>query len=160
MKFIGNINEVITDEFIETCKKHAKIYKTYGRTPEQILEQTINGEAVEFLVIKKLSFKAVPFEISEYDAIGKSGEKIEIKHTIKNEKWWTYNPESYSHFLRNTHKIDKIILCYLNKESGDVFLKFETNANVFEKYSKQSNFNSSFYFNTLIAEKNGDCIIY
>jgi hypothetical protein len=159
LKYIGNIEEIITDEFIETCKKHAKIYKTYGRTPEQILEQTINGEAVEFLVIKKLGFKAVPFEISEYDAIDKN-EKIEIKHTIKNEKWWTYNPKSYSHFLKNSQKIDKIILCYLNKENGDVFLKFEANAKLFIEYSKQSNFNSNFYFNTEIAQRNGDCKIY
>jgi hypothetical protein len=84
MKYIGNINTVINDNFINVCIEHAKVYKNRNRSWEEKLEQTINGEAVEKIVCSYYKLDEVPFEIPEYDGISKDGKKFEIKHTIKN----------------------------------------------------------------------------
>ena len=156
---IGNINDVKTDEFIETCKEHAKVYKLRGRNFETILNQTIMGEACEILVANHFGYNLVDFSIPEYDLID-GNKKIEIKHTVKNLKWWTFKLENYEFFRKHHKNLDYIFLCYVDKNTDDVYLKFKANAKNFFNYVYNSKFNDNVYYNNEIAARNGDCIIF
>lgn len=160
MIHIGNVNAVINDEFIEMCTKHAMKFTARSRNMDTIIEHTITGEAVEVLVCEYLDLQQVDFEIMEYDAIDRNGVRYEIKHTTKNDKWWNYNPEYYSYFLKNAYKIDYIVLCYYDKISGDVFLKFKADAPTFSEYSSKSKFNNMSYYNVEVAGRQNLCIKY
>ena len=160
MIHIGNVDNVITPELIEICTERANNFKTRGRDIDRIVYNTVIGEAVELLVCRYFNLHQVDFDIMEYDAIDKNGIRYEIKHTNKNEKWWNYNNDNYSYFLANAFKIDYIVLCYHDKNDGNVYLKFKADAISFNDFSSVSKFNNNHYYNFDIANRNNCCIIY
>ena len=155
---IGNINDIITPEFLELCKFHASHYNLNGRTPEKVLDMTICGEGVELVLCNYFGWELANFETMEYDAITPEGKKIEIKHTTKNDKWWNFRKERYDFFIQNARKLDKIVLCYLSTNK-DVHLKFIADATSFTSYINMSNCNSGYYYNVMNAQRDGNCII-
>lgn len=160
MKLIGNVKSIINDEFVEKCTEYAKVFNPNGRTFEMVLDHTIGGEAVERLVCAHMGLTQTGFETMEYDAVDKSGLRYEIKHSVKDTKWWTFNPKAYKFFLENAHEIDHIIWCYYDKKTGNVYLKAQANAPSFRRYASPSKFNDSWYYNTMQAKSNGECHIY
>ena len=160
MIHIGNINDVITEELVNTCTLRAQKFKRRGRNIELIIHHTIIGEAVELLVCAYSNLKQTDFETMEYDATDNNGLKYEIKHTNKNDKWWNYSADNYSFFLENALDLDYIILCYHDNETGNVYLKFKADAETFENYSAQSNYNDKLYYNVDIAHRKNACVIY
>lgn len=160
MIHIGNVNDVITEELINTCTLRAQKFKRRGRNIELIIHHTIIGEAVELLVCAAADLIQTSFETMEYDATDNNGCKYEIKHTNKNDKWWNYTADNYSFFLENALDLDYIILCYHDTETGNVYLKFKADAPTFENYSAQSNYNTKHYYNVDIANRKNACIIY
>ena len=157
---IGNINDVITEELVNTCTLRAQKFKRRGRNIELIIHHTIIGEAVELLVCACSNLKQTDFETMEYDATDNNGLKYEIKHTNKNDKWWNYSADNYSFFLQNALDLDYIILCYHDNNTGNVYLKFKADAETFENYSAQSNYNDKLYYNVDIAHRKNACVIY
>jgi hypothetical protein len=157
MEYIGNIESVLTEQFLDRCIRHAQEYNPRGRSPDEVLNQTIHGEAVEVLVQNYLGLEEAPFEIPEYDATDYKGRKYEIKHTIKDDKWWNFKIENYNFFLQNAHKLDFIVLCYLNQDSSEVFLKWIADAETFERFISKSNYNDGWYYNVKNAIKAGRC---
>jgi hypothetical protein len=158
MKHIGNISSFFNEQFVQECTSHAKKFNPGYRTFEEVLEQTIAGEAIEVLVCNELDLIRVDFNVSEYDAISKSGKKYEIKHTVKDSDWWNF--KTYDFFLKNSHNLDYIVLCYLNKETNDAHLKWIANAKTFNKYVQSSKFNSGQYYNNKLAIKENQCITF
>lgn len=159
MIHIGNIN-VVDSTLTNICIERAKNFKTRGRDINTIIQHTIIGEAVELLVCRYFNLLQVDFDIMEYDAIDKNGVRYEIKHTSSDDKWWNYTPDNYSYFLTNAHKIDFIILCYHNNETGDIYLKFVAKAPTFHLYTSPSKFNGKHYYNVDIAARNNVCVKY
>ena len=160
MIHIGNINDVVTEDLINICTERANKFKTRNRDINTIIQHTIIGEAVELLVCACSNLVQAPFDIMEYDATDEKGRTYEIKHTNKNDKWWNYSADTYSFFLENALDLDYIILCYHDIETGNVYLKFKADAETFENYSAQSNYNSNHYYNVDIASRRDACIIY
>lgn len=160
MIYIGNINDVVTEELINTCTLRANKFKTRNRDINTIIQHTIIGEAVELLVCACSNLKQTTFETMEYDATDDKGRKYEIKHTNKNDKWWNYSADNYSFFLANADKLDYIILCYHDIDTGNVYLKFKAEAALFEGYSTKSKYNNKHYYNVDIASRKGVCVIY
>lgn len=160
MIYIGNINDVVTEELINTCTLRAQNFKRRGRKIDVIIQHTIIGEAVELLVCACSNLKQTTFETMEYDATDDKGRKYEIKHTNKNDKWWNYSADNYSFFLANADKLDYIILCYHDIDTGNVYLKFKAEAALFEGYSTKSKYNNKHYYNVDIASRKGVCVIY
>ena len=160
MIHIGNINDVVTEDLINICTLRARNFKTRKRDINTIIQHTIIGEAVELLVCACSNLIQTPFDIMEYDATDNNGLKYEIKHTSKNDKWWNYSADNYSFFLENALDLDYIILCYHDIETGNVYLKFKADAETFENYSAQSNYNKKHYYNVDIANRKNACIIY
>lgn len=164
MIMIGNIKEVITPRFKEEVLAHAQIFfekNPRGRTLKQVREQTLYGDAVELLVCRFLKLNRSAFAISHYDGTDGRGRKYEIKHTTIDSKYWNYDPGTYSHFLRNAHNLDFIVLCYVDKETNNVFIKFKADAKTFAANSNDSQYNAGqkYYKHTLAANK-GQCEIY
>ena len=160
MIYIGNVNEVINPDLIGICIERANKFKSRGRDIDTIINHTINGEAVELLVCSHLNLNQVDFEIMEYDAIDNNGIRYEIKRTSKNDKWWNYTQDNYSFFMANNHKIDYIVLCYHDEDTGNVWLKFKADAPTFHLYTSPSKFNDKYYYNVDIARRNNVCTIY
>lgn len=157
---IGNVSEKIKNpNFIEYCKKLCTNFKSNNRTEEEIFHHTLYGEAIEDLVCEKFGLAKVGFDIPEYDAI-KDNKKYEIKHTISESDWWVYNPLNYEFFIKNSNDLDYIILIYLNKQNGDIFLKYVANAKTFKKYSRKSSYNDKFIYDVRTAEANSEVKIY
>lgn len=158
---VGNISEILNDEvFIEQCKQRANIYKARGRSIEEIIKHTAQGEAIEVLMCDKFGWTHTPFNVKDHDAVTPDGEKVEIKHTVFDNKFWTFVPDKYEFFLDNAHKLDMIALCYLNADTNDVFLKFIANAKTFEEYSMKSRYNDSWFYKTDVAVHNKQCMVY
>lgn len=160
MIYIGNINDVVTEDLIDICTERANNFKTRNRDINTIIQHTIIGEAVELLVCASCNLIQTPFNVMEYDASDNNSLKYEIKHTSKNDKWWNYTADNYSFFLQNALDLDYIILCYHDNETGNVYLKFKADAETFESYSAQSNYNKKHYYNVDIANRKNACIIY
>lgn len=160
MIYIGNVNKTVTPDLIDICSERAKNFKKRGRNIDDIVYNTVIGEVVEILVCKYFNLHQVDFEIMEYDAIDKNGIRYEIKHTNKNDKWWNYKADNYSYFLANAYRIDNIVLCYHDKETGNVYLKFNASAISFNNFSSKSKYNDKHYYNVDIANRNNCCIIY
>lgn len=160
MKYIGNLKDVITKDFIQECKLHAEKYKDNQRTKQQKIKQTIQGEGVEKLVCQYFHYKEVHFSIPEYDAVDEYNKKYEIKHTIYNIRFWSFKPQQYKFFIQNANKLDYIILCYLDEETLDVYIKFKANAKSFYYYSDKSQYNNKYFYKHNIAQQNNECIIY
>ena len=160
MIYIGNINDVVTEDLIDICTQRANKFKTRNRDINTIIHHTIIGEAVELLVCASCNLIQTPFNVMEYDASDNNGLKYEIKHTSKNDKWWNYTADNYSFFLQNALDLDYIILCYHDNNTGNVYLKFKADASTFENYSAQSNYNTKHYYNVDIANRRNACIIY
>lgn len=157
---LGSLEEYINNEqFIEHCKVLASNYKTNGRTNEQVLIQTLYGEAVEKICADKLNLTQTPFHVSTYDAT-KNNLKIEIKHTAKDSKWWSFKPESYMYFIQNSKDLDFIILCYVDKTNNTgstCYLKYIAHAKTFINYVKQSHYNESYYYHVDNAISANQC---
>lgn len=160
MIHIGNVNDVVTEDLITICTERANKFKTRNRDINTIIQHTIIGEAVELLVCACSNLIQTPFDIMEYDATDNKGLKYEIKHTSKNDKWWNYSADNYSFFLENALDLDYIILCYHDNKTGNVYLKFKADAETFENYSAQSNYNDKLYYNVDIAHRKNMCVIY
>lgn len=160
MIHIGNIDDVVTSDLVAMCTRRAHNFKRRGRDIDRIIYNTIIGESVEILVCNHLNLNQVDFEIAEYDAIDRNGIRYEIKHTNKDDKWWNFDIDNYSFFLDNAYKLDRIVLCYHDKESGNVYLKFNAHAPTFNDYSQKSNYNDKYYYNVDIASRNMCCLKY
>lgn len=163
MIYIGNIDTFLTDEFLEKCESYAKIFyeqNNRGRSFDQVLNNTIYGEAVEGIVCNYLGLYQTPFSVSTHDAEEANGERYEIKHTSVNKNFWTYSQNQYIHFLNHAHMISRIILCYVEKSTGDVYLKFNADAPSFYSLSARSKFKDEMYYKMDVASKAGKCEIY
>lgn len=160
MKLIGNVKSIINDEFIAKCTEMAKQFNPGTRELSEVISHTIGGEAVEILVCKYFNLTQSDFGIMEYDAYDKHGRQYEIKHTVINSKWWNYNPSNYKFFLDNAYKLDYIVLCYYDKNTGDVYLKFRADAKSFADYSSYSKYNNNCYYNNKKAVAADACIEY
>lgn len=160
MKYIGNINDVITTELRELCNERAKLFNPHGRSLRTVQEQTLYGEAVEVLVCKTLGLTQTSFDVIDYDAVNAEGEKYEIKHTVLNNKYWNLKMTNYNHFIKCSYKLDKIVLAYTDKATGGVYLKFSANAKTFASFVRKSHFNNGMYYDNIMAQKNGNCYIY
>lgn len=148
MIYIGNIESLMTQEFLDNCTKLAKKYNNTGRTFEQVLEHTIAGEATEILVCNYLGLTRTP-GIIVYDAIDYKNRKYEIKHTVLEDVW---KLNSYSYFLKNTNEIDFIVLSYLDKNTNDLYLKYISKSKTFKNYLYKENGNTYFDFNKSISD--------
>ena len=155
--FIGNTKQYITDEFLRECKDHALRFNRGNRTFEQVLKNTIDGELVEIVVCEYFNYTRAEFDISQYDAF-QGDRKFEIKHTTKTTEYWSFG-DRYKFFLKNAHKLDSIILCYLH-ESGDVHLRTIADAPSFSDYVRESKYYSGFYYNHHFALRNGHCEVF
>lgn len=141
---LGNLNKYFTDvDFIQHCGVLAKQYKANNRSFAEILKHTLYGEAVEKICSEVLKLEQTDFSISTYDAT-KNNLKIEIKHTVKNSKWWTFKLSSYEFFLKNSNNLDYIFLCYVDN-NNICYLKYIAKANTFSNYIRESNFKDHYY---------------
>lgn len=154
MLYLGSLEEYFNDEsFMTHCEILAKQYKANNRTFAEILKHTSFGEAVEKICSDKLNLEQTDFSISTHDAI-KNNLKIEIKHTIKNSKWWTFKLSSYEFFIKNSNNLDFIILCYV--DNNDCYLKYIANSKTFINYIKESHF-KDYYYNVDKAIEDKEC---
>jgi len=161
MLLIGNVDKFFSDsEFMAHCSEISKNFVARGRSAETITNHTAQGEAVERTLCEFYNMQQTPFEFLKYDAVSSSGTKVEIKHTTQNLKYWTFTKEQYNFFLSNTNDIDVIILCYLDKSTNNVYIKFKANAKSFEDYCSKSKFNDKFYYKADIASNRKQCLIY
>ena len=141
---LGNLNKYFTNvDFIQHCEVLAKQYKANNRSFAEILKHTLYGEAVEKICSEVLKLEQTDFSISTYDAT-KNNLKIEIKHTVKNSKWWTFKLTSYEFFLKNSNNLDYIFLCYVDN-NNICYLKYIAKANTFSNYIRESNFKDHYY---------------
>ena len=141
---LGNLNKYFTDaDFIRHCEVLARQYKANERSFAEILRHTTYGEAVEKICSDVLKLEQTDFSISAYDAT-KNNLKIEIKHTVKNSKWWSFKHVSYEYFLKNSANLDYIFLCYVD-DSNNCYLKYIANAKTFRDYIRESNFKDYYY---------------
>lgn len=154
MLYLGDLNKYLQDEiFINHCRTLAEQYKTNNRSFEEVLKHTAYGEAVEELASAGLSLQRTDFSTAKYDAT-KDGLKIEIKHTVKDSKWWNFKMSSYKYFLDCSKDLDYIILCYV--QGTECYLKYIANAKTFKDYIKESNFKDH-YYNVDKAIAEGQC---
>lgn len=130
-------------EFMTHCVELSKKYKSNNRTDLEKLRHTTFGEAVEQLCSTELNLQQTAFSTSEYDAV-KNNQKIEIKHTTKNSKWWSFKLDSYKFFVQNSQSLNYIFLCYVDAESI-CYLKYIAEAKTFKNYIKESNFKDYYY---------------
>ena len=145
---IGNISEFISYDLFKKVENQANIF--YNQNPRnrnfnRIFMDTLYGEVSELAVARYFNGTQVPFEISYYDVETPSGEKIEVKHTRYNSKYWNFYSGHYDHFLNNANKLDKIVLVQI-LDNGDLNLRYIANAKTFHHYIRQSKFEDDVYF--------------
>jgi hypothetical protein len=149
---LGSLEEYFTDEiFMSHCTILAKQYKANNRTFAEILKHTSFGEAVERICSDKLNLEQTDFSISTHDATI-NNLKIEIKHTIKDSKWWSFKLSSYAFFLQNANNLDFIFLCYVDS-NNICYLKYIAKAKTFNKYVKESHYKDYYYTDKAIEDK-------
>ena len=152
---LGSLEEYFANEiFMSHCTILAKQYKANNRTFAEILKHTSFGEAVERICSDKLSLEQTDFSISTHDATI-NNLKIEIKHTIKDSKWWTFKLSSYNFFLQNANNLDFIFLCYVDS-NNICYLKYIAKTKTFSKYIKESHY-KDYYYNVDKAIKDKEC---
>jgi len=145
---IGNISEFISYDLFKKIENQAIIFynqNSRNRDFNTIFTDTLNGEVSELAVARYFNGTQVPFEISYYDVETQSGEKIEVKHTRYNSKYWNFYSGHYDHFLKNADKLDKIVLVQILK-NGDLDLKYIANAKTFHRYIRKSKFEDNVSF--------------
>lgn len=161
---IGNKRDVLTEDVVMKCKEYAKrIFhgnRHGNRSFEQILKDTIDGEASELLIANYYGIKQVPFEISEYDLVTNEGKRIEVKLTKTNRDWWVFCIKRYYWFLKHAHMIDYIFYCYMDK-NGDVYVKFCADAKTFKDFIQESMYpkpGATHFYNYKNASKVNKCV--
>jgi hypothetical protein len=148
MTYIGNIESLMTQDFLDHCINLSKKYNKGNRTQEQVLEHTICGEATEILVCNYLNLTRTP-GIIVYDAVDYKNRKYEIKHTVIENEW---KVNTYSYFLKNTNEIDFIVLAYLDKHSKNLYIKYISKANKFANYIYKNGSDTLFDFKKSIED--------